>query len=78
MTSKIKVKGASPQRWLTKIDGLEKRTRAEGLRLAREVVDNRMTRAQLHTAVEETGDAEPIIALEYLDMLEKILIKGGG
>jgi hypothetical protein len=46
---------------------LKRLTDAEGLRLAERVRAGEFTRAEVEAAVRETGDAEPAIALEYLD-----------
>jgi hypothetical protein len=36
------------------------------------VVAGEVTRTELQKALDDTGDAEPAIALEYLDTLDKI------
>lgn len=59
------------EEWLTRFHELDKRARVEGLRLAQQVLAGVTTRRELEQALEDTGDREPAIALEYLDLLNK-------
>jgi hypothetical protein len=46
---------------------LNRATHDEGLRLAHMVKSGEVTRAQVEADLERYGDAEPAIALQYLD-----------